>query len=70
MGEKVDLTEERDWYFTWGYGQKHPNSYTVIKGNYGQAREEMVRRHGQSWAFQYSSAEAAGVKEWKLKEIQ
>ena len=42
------------WIFTWGYGHKHPNRYIKIEAaTAGEAREEMFRRHGKAWAFQY-----------------
>lgn len=63
--------EHTKWYFTFGFGQGHDNCYTVIKAkDYGSAREEMFWRWGQKWAFQYDSAEAAGVEEFALKEIR
>jgi len=48
------------WYFTFGCGidDPHRNCYTVIEaGSYESAREEMVRRFGIKWAFQYSEEE-------------
>jgi hypothetical protein len=62
--------EERDWYFTWGYGHQYPNSYIKIYGTRMSARSEMIRRYGQKWAFQYPSKEAAGVDKYNLKEIK
>lgn len=59
----------QDWYFTWGFNQGYDNCYTVIHGTYYEARAEMTRRFGKSWGFQYESADAAGVDEFKLKLI-
>lgn len=61
---------EEDWYFTFGWGQKHQNCYTVIKGTQESAKVEMNRRYGNQWSMQYPSAEAAGVEEYGLKEIK
>ena len=64
------MSEERNWYFTWGYGQKHENGYAVIHGTFNSAREEMIRRHGQRWAFQYPNSETAGVHTHSLHQIK
>jgi hypothetical protein len=48
-----ELTEQEEWLFSFGYGQAHPNKYVRIKGSWSEARDEMVRRHGIKWAFQY-----------------
>lgn len=60
---------EQDWYFTWGFGHDYENCYTIIHGTRETARVEMVRKFGNRWAFQYPSAEAAGVKEYNLMLI-
>jgi hypothetical protein len=59
----------RDWYFTFGFGHAHPNGYSVIHGTIDSSREEMGRRWGQKWAFQYPSAESAGVEKYGLHEV-
>lgn len=44
------------FYFTFGCGidEPHRNCYTVIESeSYESAREEMIRRFGTKWAFQY-----------------
>ena len=69
------LTREQDWYFTFGYGhdpEGRPGavSYAVFHGTYGEARAKMVERFGTKWAFQYESAEAAGVERWNLERIR
>ena len=65
----------RDWYFTFGFAH-HANSgeslahrYVHIHGTFDEAREEMMRRFGHNWGFQYPSAEAAGVGEFGLREF-
>lgn len=45
------------WIFTFGQGQEHAGHYVRIRGSYGSAREEMFRRYGDKWAFQYSEQE-------------
>jgi len=65
------MSERRqDWYFTFGYAHRHPGCYTVIYGTFAEARAEMVRRHGREWAFQYSSAEEAGVERYGLRQVE
>ena len=66
------MTEEKeqDWYFTWGFNQGHDNCYTIIHSTHESARDEMFRRHGKKWGFQYGSAEMADVDEFNLKEVE
>lgn len=48
------------YYFTFGCGidDPHRNCYTIIEAeSYEAAREEMVRRFGIKWAFQYTEDE-------------
>jgi hypothetical protein len=67
-----------EWIFTFGFAHVHPetgqrlaNHYVVIKAEDGEAaREEMVRRFGRKWAFQYRSREHAGVERWGLVELE
>lgn len=68
------MTETRDtYYFTFGFGHRHPrtgallaNGYTVIEGTRASARARMIELFGNQWAFQYDSAEAAGVGRFDL----
>ncbi len=62
--------QERDWFFTFGFGQAHPNCYVKIYGTIESSREEMFRRYGKAWCMQYPDAEKAGVERWNLKEVQ
>lgn len=58
------------WYFTWGCGQEFPHCYTMIEGEFEEAREIMVDRYGCSWSMQYSESEFAGqVEKYGLREI-
>lgn len=47
------MGEFREWVFTFGYGQPNAGKYVRISGTYNEAREEMFRRYGSVWAFQY-----------------
>ena len=44
---------EKWWAFTFGCGQKHSNHYVKIFGTYSNAREEMFKRYGEEWCWQY-----------------
>ncbi len=46
-------------YFTFGCGIDNPNRncYVVIKGKTLEAREEMFKRFGKKWAFQYTESQ-------------
>lgn len=74
--ERLTPQAER-WIFTFGFGHTHPitgeslaKCYVVIHGTNYEARDEMVRRFGYKWAFQYPSEEKAGVEKWSLREIE
>lgn len=61
----------KKYYFTFGFGQPNQNGYHVIKAQSSQiARDEMFRRFGQKWSFQYNSPDAAGVDEFHLHEVK
>lgn len=65
-----DAEVEKDYYFTFGCGQAHPNCYVRIHGTFTGARDEMFRRYGAKWSMQYDSPEKAGIERWNLKEVQ
>lgn len=67
---KYDPETVQDWYFTFGCGQPHENHYHVINGTWEEAREKMFHRFGNRWGMMYASAEEAGVKKYKLKELK
>ncbi len=48
---------ERSWIFTFGCGQKHAGHYVKIFGTFNSARNEMIRRYGTDWCFQYTEEE-------------
>ena len=54
--------ERGNWYFTFGCCQEHAGHYVRIFGTFGEARMEMFRRHGSSWAFQYSEKQWNDMK--------
>jgi hypothetical protein len=58
------------WYFTFGFGQVYANCYTTIEAqNKITARMKMINKCGPKWAFQYDSAEDAGVEEFGLHYV-
>lgn len=63
----------REWIFTFGFGQEHDgvgmkNKFVRIHGTFDEARAEMIRRFGKTWAFQYADEDEAGVERWHLTE--
>lgn len=58
------------WYFTFGVGHEHAGRYVALVGTANETRDEMFKRYGKNWAFQYPSAEKAGVYRWKLKPLE
>ena len=65
------IGEFQEWYFTFGYGHSHgPNGYTKIYGTFVSARQEMFRRYGPKWSFQYDSIKGAKlVNDYNLIEV-
>jgi hypothetical protein len=67
----------RDWFFTFGSNHTHPttgqtltNAYVRINGTFASARVAMVAAFDNRWAFQYESADEAGVEKYKLTEVE
>jgi hypothetical protein len=60
-----------EWLFSFGYGHRHANQYVRIRAwRNEEARQQMVRRFGREWAFQYEANEEAelqrhGMTEWE-----
>ena len=48
---------EQNWIFTFGCGQRHAGHYVKIFGTFNSARDEMIRRYGTEWCFQYTEEE-------------
>lgn len=67
--------ETKSYIFTFGYnhldknGETLENCFVCIDGSYGVARQKLVDARGNKWAFQYESAELAGVNEFSLKLV-
>jgi hypothetical protein len=49
------------WLFSWGFGHMYPNCYVRIEGTFHSSRQEMVRRYGTRWAFQYPESDEADL---------
>lgn len=64
---------KENWYFTFGSnhydadGRSLGNAVCVVEGTFGEAREKMVEARGDVWAFQYKTAEQAGVERFGLR---
>lgn len=78
MSTELDEDEElpEHWYFTFGFGHTHPqtgeslaNHFVVIPGDVNTSRVIMERHFGRNWAFQYPTAESAGVVKHRLKQL-
>lgn len=70
------VEEPKDWFFTFGtnhgetkYGLNRGRTYVKIHGTFREARDAMFSVYYNKWAFQYSSAEEAGVERFNLYEI-
>ena len=58
------------WWFTFGYGHEPGiGYYTTREGTFNEAREKMNADYPR-WAFQYASAEEAGVEKYNLKYVE
>lgn len=67
---------KKTYFFTFGQAHKDragnslANCYTTIEAEHrDEARQIMFSRYGRQWAFQYQSAETAGVYKYNLKHI-
>lgn len=69
LAKLIAHNEQRDWYFTFGSDHENAMYYVMIHGTFAGAREEMIQRHGAAWAFQYRSAEVAGVDRFGLCQL-
>lgn len=58
----IPKPKRKEWVFTFGVGQQYSGKFVKIKGTYDEARDEMCRRYGDKWAFQYS------IDEWEELE--
>lgn len=54
------------YYFTFGCNTRNTNKYVIIHGSRDATRTKMFELFGSQWAFQYPSAETAGVAQWGL----
>ena len=61
---------DNHWYFTFGCGQEHAGKYVVLFGTCQSTRDEMWKLFGEKWAFQYKTAEEAGVEKWSYKKLE
>lgn len=44
--------------FTFGFGHSHPHGFVrIARATEPECREEMFRRYGNQWAFEYTEAE-------------
>jgi len=62
-------SKKESWLFSWGYGHEFPNRFIEIEGSYHEAREEMIRRFGLKWAFQYASDRKINLAAANMHEI-
>lgn len=53
------------WYFTWNSVQKNNGIYTVIFGDYYEARRKMVAHWGDDFCGQYPSLKAGGIENFE-----
>jgi len=68
--DEMDFNKEQEWLFTFGYGQPNQNTFVRIWGTFESAREEMFRRHGERWSFQYPSSEEQELKRNFIQELK
>ena len=71
----TDSPTRQDWFFTFGSdhrlnGMPLSRRFVRIHGTSNEARALMVEHFGKGWAFQYASAEEAGVQRHDLTELR
>jgi len=76
MTTSVYSDQPQTWYFTFGFEHRHPrtnaplaNCYTTVYGTIDETRAHMLSIFGNKWAFQYASAERAGVERYNLTYV-
>jgi len=75
-GQEEEKSQTVNYYFTFGFNQGYDNGYVKVtvpasSNAHGEARTEMVRRHGTKWGFQYSEADfLPQLKRWPLWEVK
>ena len=59
----------KPFYFTFGVGDpvNHKHYVVIMAPNGEEAARTMFALYGKQWAFQYRSADEAGVEKWDLK---
>lgn len=55
--EKLQYEVEQDWYFTFGFLHPYSKHFVRFHGTFESAREQMIKKFGTQWAFQYSESE-------------
>lgn len=53
----MEKEQKKWWVFTFGCGQKYEGHYVEFYGTFGQARQQMIKRFGLDWGFQYTREE-------------
>lgn len=54
MKRTATLKEEpKDWYFTFGQGQKYMGKYVKVHGSFHDTRMVMFKHFGAKWSMQY-----------------
>ncbi len=73
----MNAEQPRDWFFTFGSNHTHPvtgqtltYTYVRINGTHDAARAKMVAAFGNRWAFQYGTADEAGIRRYGLTEVE
>lgn len=67
--------EPSDWFFTFGHGHEAMvrtsvnGLYVRIHGTFEAAREEMFRRFGRQWSWQYGSLAELDPNRYDMREI-
>jgi len=59
--------EQEYWIFTFMQRQKEKNKYVKVFWDYESARQKMVDKYWNKWAFQYENEKKAWVYEFDLE---
>ena len=63
--------KKKNWYFSFGCGQKHAGMYVVLYGTCDETRDVMFEKFGRKWSMQYK--EEAGkdaAEKWGWNELR
>ncbi len=67
--DKISNLHKTSYIFTFCDNSIYKNCFVKINGEYIDARHIMIKNYGESWGFQYTNIDEAGVLRLDLYQI-